>query len=47
MELLVFFNNDAVAKAQEEEIQNWTDNDVIEVVEDNGQKVISVRWVIT
>ena len=30
-----------------EEIQNLADNDVFEVVEDKGQKAISVRWVIT
>ena len=47
MEMLVFYNNDAVAKAQEEEIQNWTDNDVFEGVEYKGQKAIFVRWVLT
>ena len=46
-EMLIFFTNNAVAEAKEQEIQSWIDNDVFEIVRDSGQKCISVRWVIT
>ena len=34
-------------KAKIKEIDNWKKNNVYEEVENNGQSVISVRWVIT
>ena len=46
-EMIILFNNDAVAVAKETEIKTWKDNQVYEEVLDVGQKIISVRWVIT
>ena len=46
-EMLIFFTNNAVTEAKEQEIQSWIDNDVFEIVRDCGQKCISIRWVIT
>ena len=46
-ERIVMFVDDAVTQAKLVELQRWKDNDVYEEVEDVGQKVISVRWVIT
>ena len=45
--MIILFNSTEVAKAKEDEIQNWMNNDVFEEVEDTGQRTISVRWVIT
>ena len=36
-----------VIKAKQVELQNWKDIEVHEEIEDQGQKVISTRWVIT
>ena len=36
-----------VIQAKQVELQNWKDMEVYEEVEDQGQKVISTRWVIT
>ena len=47
IEMIVLYNNDKTADAKEKEFQSWLQNDVFEVVENNGQKYISVRWVIT
>ena len=41
------FNYDAVALAKLDEIKKWRDNEVYEEVVDVGQRVISVRWVVT
>ena len=46
-EMLVLFNNEVIIAAKEQEIKNWQDNQVYTEVEDKGQPVISVRWVIT
>ena len=46
-EMLVLFINEDVLAAKEREMKNWQDNQVYTEVEDNGQPVISVRWVIT
>ena len=45
-EMLVMFNTDEVLAAKEKEIANWRANEVFEEV-NTGQRVISVRWVIT
>ena len=47
IEMLVLFNNNAVAEAKDKELRNWIENDVFESVENLGQCAISVRWVIT
>ena len=46
-EMLVLYNSDDVSNAKEQEINNWMRNDVYEEVENIGQSVISLRWVIT
>ena len=46
-EMVVLFNNKQVAVAKRQEINNWIDNGVFESVENEGQRYISVRWVIT
>ena len=47
IEMVVLYNNDKTAEAKEKEFQSWLQNDVFEVVENKGQRYISVRWVIT
>ena len=46
-EMIVFLTNNDVTVAKDREFQSWVENDVFEMVEDRGQKCISVRWVIT
>ena len=46
-QMVILFNSSEVANAKEEELRNWIRNKVFEEVEDNGQRTISVRWVIT
>ena len=46
-EMIVFLTNNEVTVAKDKEFQNWVENNVFEMVEDRGQKCISVRWVIT
>ena len=40
-------DNIEILEAKERELENWRTHDVYKEVEDNGQKVISTRWVIT
>ena len=47
IEMIILFNNDEVTVAKELEIQKWRDNEVYEEVVDVGQKIITVRWVVT
>jgi hypothetical protein len=47
VEMLVLFNSDEVWSAKIKEIENWNDNEVYEEVNNIGQKVMSVRWVVT
>ena len=46
-EMIILFTNDEVMQAKEKEIESWRINDVYEEVIDVGQKVITVRWVVT
>ena len=46
-EMIVMFTNHAVSEAKAKEFLNWLENDVFEMVDDTGQKCLSVRWVIT
>ena len=46
-ERIVMFTDDAVTLAKIAELQRWKDNDVYVEVVDVGQRVISVRWVVT
>ena len=46
-EVLLGFEDDQISEAKEREIQNWIDNEVYDEVEDEGQKAVSARWVIT
>ena len=36
-----------VIKAKEQELQNWSNFDVYKEIQDNGQKALSTRWVVT
>ena len=45
-ELLVLYNSDAIKEAKMRELQNWTNNEVFQEVEDGGQQAISVRWIV-
>ena len=47
IEMIILYNNDKTTEAKEKELQNWIQNNVFEVVENTGQKYITVRWVIT
>ena len=46
-EILLGFENNSVREAKEKELKNWRANNVYEEVNDEGQKAISTRWVIT
>ena len=47
IEMVVFYNNSDIAEVKEKEINSWITNEVFEIVENRGQKYISMRWVIT
>ena len=47
IERVVMFNSSDVVNAKESEIQNWRKNEVYEEVDDIGQEVLSMRWVVT
>ena len=47
IEMVVLYNNNQVAEAKEQEINNWIANGVFDSIENEGQRYISVRWVIT
>ena len=36
-----------ITEAKEKELNNWRDQEVYDVVKDDGQPCITVRWVIT
>lgn len=46
-EMMVLFNSDEVLTAKKKELENWIENDVFEEVDNDGQEVLTVRWVIT
>ena len=46
-EVMITCSNDECMKAKRAEMKNWIDNDVFEEVENQGQKAISTRWIIT
>ena len=46
-DVLITCNNDNVHRAKVKELVNWKENEVFDEVEDNDQKTISLRWVIT
>ena len=45
--MIVLYNNNKIAKAKQEEMENWIANDVFDSVDNEGQRYMSVRWVIT
>ena len=45
--MLVLYSSHEVDKAKDHEMKNWNDNNVFEEVEDNGERTLSLRWVIT
>ena len=47
IEMVVLYNNNYVAEAKREEMENWIANGVFEPVDNEGQRYMSVRWVIT
>ena len=47
VEMIIMFNSEAVTKAKETELKKWKANSVYEEVENSGQKLMSVRWVVT
>ena len=46
-EVLLGFENNQVSDAKEKELQSWRENNVFEEVNDEGQKAISTRWIVT
>ena len=46
-EVIVLFSNDAVNNAKDEEMENWIKNKVFEEVDNQGQKLLTTRWVVT
>ena len=47
VEMVVLFHSDETMDAKRKELKNWEENDVFEEVDDVGQDVLTVRWVIT
>ena len=47
IEMIVLYNNNKIAEAKQEEMENWIANDVFDSVDNEGQRYMSVRWVIT
>ena len=45
--LIILFSSAEVSKAKEREVRKWIENNVFNEVEDKGQPIITVRWVIT
>ena len=45
--MIVLYNNNKIAEAKQEEMENWIANDVFDSVDNEGQRYMSVRWVIT
>ena len=43
IEMVVLYNNNKIAEAKEEEMDNWNANDVFYSVDNEGQKYMSVR----
>ena len=39
--MVILYNNNTIAEEKEEEMENWIANDVIESVEDEGQRYVS------
>ena len=46
-EVLVCSSSEEIDSAKKGEINNWIANSVFEEVEDNGQRCLSTRWIIT
>ena len=46
-EVMITMSDEVVMEAKRKEIGNWIENEVFEEVEWEGQKLISVRWIIT
>ena len=46
-EILLGFEDNIVREAKEKELESWRENEVYEEVEDEGQKYISTRWLVT
>ena len=44
--MVILYNNNKIAEAKEEEMENWIANDVFDSVDNEGQRYMSVRWVI-
>ena len=47
IEMVILYNNNTIAEEKEEEMENWIANDVFDSVDNEGQRYMSVRWVIT
>ncbi|XP_066913250.1 uncharacterized protein [Clytia hemisphaerica] len=46
-EVTLIANNDEIIRAKSKELQSWIDNSVYTEAPDQGQKSISLRWVVT
>ena len=46
-EMIILFTNEEVNTAKRRELDMWEKHEVFEEVEDNGQRSISTRWIIT
>ena len=40
-------DKEVVAEAKINDLKNWADNEVYEIIHDGGQQTVSVKWVIT
>jgi len=47
IEMVILYNNNKIAEVKEEEMENWIANDVFDSVDNEGQRYMSVRGIIT
>ena len=45
--LISKLDKEVVAEAKRNDLKNWADNEVYEIIHDDGQQTVSVKWIIT
>ena len=47
IEMVILYNSNKVAEEKGEEMDNWIANDILDSVDNEDKRYMSVRWVIT